>query len=162
MNDLVAEIERMQQMSGPDLQARYLELHGRPPRSKNRAWLVRRCCWTTQENALGGLRTAAKRRLSALMAEISLPRKDEHRVVTGELSHARRSGDLAPGSCVERIYRNERLILRAISDGYVVEGCATVDPSTVHRSLSAAAESVASQHVNGRVWWGLARRKKTS
>jgi len=163
MNEaLVVEIEKLQQMSGPELQARYLELHGRQPRAKNREWLLRRCCWRVQEAALGGLREVAKRHLSNLMEEISLPRLDEHRVVTGELPHARRSGDLAPGTCVERIYRNERLILRAVEGGYVVEDCAAVDPGIVHGSLSAAAAAVTSQHVSGRVWWGLARRKKTS
>jgi len=162
MTDLIIEIEKLQQMSGPELQARYLELHGRQPRAKNREWLLRRCCWKVQETALGGLRSVARRRLESLMSAIVLPRAEEQRMVTRELPRARRSGDLALGSSVERVYRGEQLILRAVEGGYVVEGCAAVDPGIVHRSLTAAAESVASQHVNGRVWWGLARRKKTS
>src|SRR5262245_63319586 len=122
MNDLVSEIERMQRMSGAELQARYVELHGREPRAKSRGWLLRRCCWRVQEAAFGGLRETARRRLDSLMQEIALPPSNEQRQVTAELPRARRPGELAPGTCVEREYRGERLILRAVPGGFVVEG----------------------------------------
>ena len=163
MNEsLVSEIEKLQKLSGPDLLVRFRELHGREPRSKNRAWLLRRCCWKVQEVAMGGLSIAAKRRLSSIASEISLPLEDEPRTVTGQLPGSRRNGELSLGSSIEREYRNERVTLRTVEGGYVVEGCSTVDPKIIHRSVSSAAGAVCLGHVNGRVWWGIAGRRKSS
>ena len=58
--ELIAELRAM---PVAELVVRYEELHGRPPRTKNRTWLWRRCAWKVQEQRFGGLSEVARRKL---------------------------------------------------------------------------------------------------
>ena len=63
IEDVIVEL---QAMAVPELVARYEALHGKPPRSKNRTWLWRRCAWREQANRYGGLSAIARKRICLL------------------------------------------------------------------------------------------------
>ncbi len=167
MNAIQAEIDRLDQLSVPDLVARYVEVYGKPPRAKNRRFLEKRIAFRVAEAATGGLSTTARARLDELMQaiEIDVPANGE-RTVTGSLHLRAKPGDLAIGGCVERAYKGEHLMLRREVQGFRVEGCTRVDAGTVFKSISAAAAACAEpvhgkpQHLNGRLFFGLSSRKQ--
>jgi hypothetical protein len=60
------EIERLDQMTTTELAERYAELHGRPTRTRHRAYLIRKIAWRLQATAEGGLSERARRRAAEL------------------------------------------------------------------------------------------------
>ena len=161
MSEMVDEIESLRALDRDALIARYRAETGREPRQKNAAWLVRRLAWRVQERRLGGLSAAARARLDELVAQIDL--RVEAPRSTGQLSRSpKRTDGLAVGTCVEREYRGERLLLRVEEGGFRVEGSSRIDPDVIHRSISAAAAAACGQHVNGNLWWRLVSRKRAS
>jgi hypothetical protein len=151
MTDITKEIERMQEMTTPELVERYEALWGKPPRVRNPAWLRKRCAWKIQEIKFGGLSTAAKKVLEELIAEIDFPLGDEERTVTGKLTKPRRPGDPAVGTTLTREWKGRELRLRVLEDGYELDG-------VVYPSLSAAAKAATGSKWNGPMFWGLTKR----
>ena len=67
MKSIAEEIGDLRLLDVAGLVERYEVLFGRPPRTKNRDHLWRRCAWKLQEQRFGGLSTAAKRRLDRML-----------------------------------------------------------------------------------------------
>lgn len=151
---MTAQVEQLRSMSVADLVPRYRELYGKDPRSKNRTWLWRRCAWKLQENAHGGLSSAAKRRLEELIAEIEIPPAKEDRTAATKIDR-RRPQDPAPGSTLVREYKGRELRLTVLDNGFELDG-------VVYSSLSAAAHAATGSRWNGRLFWKLTTRKPTS
>jgi hypothetical protein len=151
MTDVAKEIEHMQEMTTPELVARYEVLWGKTPRVRNPVWLRKRCAWKLQEIKFGGLSTAAKKVLEELIAEIDFPLGDEERTVTGKLAKRRRPGDPAVGTTLTREWKGRELRLRVLEDGYELDG-------VVHASLSAAARAATGSKWNGPLFWNLTKR----
>lgn len=149
MTDVLIEIDELRDMTTPALVARYTELYGRPPRSKNRTHLFKRCAWKVQERRYGGLSRVAKSRLEELMAEIDITGPQEQ-------SSQRRSkpGGVAPGTVLLREWRGTEVQATALpAGGFEHDG-------VTYRSLSAIAKVVTGSHWNGRLFFGLTERKR--
>ena len=151
---IAAEIAELRQMTIADLVERYEALHGRPPRSKNRSWLWRRCAWKLQEARFGGLSETAKRRLQELIGEIEIPAASQRTNARGTLCAPRRGASPAPGNVLVRQYKGREIRVTAVEGGFTYDG-------VVYKSLTAVARSVTGSAWNGRLFFGLSVRKKS-
>lgn len=157
MTTLDEDLTALRALGRDALILRYRAEVGREPRQKGRPWLVRRLAWRAQERRLGGLSTTAREKLDQLVAEIDLPTAAPK--AKGHVARpCTRADGPTNGTTIAREYKGERLLLRVEEGGFRVEGCARVDASVRHRSMSAAAAAVCGQHVSGRLWWQLVSR----
>jgi len=144
MPEVVAELQAMRV---PELVERYAEVFGKPPRCKQPTWLWRRIAAEIQMRRYGGLSKLAKRRLEELIAEIDLP------LGKGRASAMpSRRGANALGTEVVRVWKGREIRARRVEAGWECDG-------VVHRSLSAVAKHVTGSHWNGRLFFGLTRRR---
>ena len=151
--EIAKEIEALRELTIPDLVARYEELFGCRPRCRNREHLWRRCAWKIQEQRLGGLSRAAKAKLEELIGGIELPLTEKQRTVTGALKRLPKPGDPPVGAVLTRSWHGREVQVRVVDGGFEHDG-------VVHKTLSAAAQAITSSHWNGRLFFGLAERRK--
>ena len=151
--NVAQEIEKLRAMKVPDLVDRYTELFGKPPRVKNREHLWKRCAWKLQERKFGGLSKIAKRRLEELIAEIEIPSGNNGRTASGFVKKPRRVDDPAPGTTLTRVWHGREIRVLVREDGYECNG-------ELFRSLTAVARTVTGSKWNGRLFFGLTKRKK--
>lgn len=137
-------LEELLTLDVPALVARYIALHGRRPRTKNRVWLYRRCAWKEQEIRFGGLSTVARKRIEELQSELDLF------ALLGDRPAPKKPtpGDVPFGTRLERSWRGHRYVVIRTTNGWELEGA-------VHRSLSAAANAITGGHVSGPAFFGL-------
>ena len=148
---IAKEIAELRAMPVPELVERYRELFGKPPRVKHREWLWRRIAWKVQERRFGGLSDLARRRLDELIAELDLPLVDE-RTVRAKVNGRERPGEPPVGTTLVRRWRGIEVRTTRVEGGWECDG-------VVHRSLSAAAKAVTGTHWNGRLFFGVTKRK---
>ncbi len=147
------EIAALRAMQVPELVERYEALFGEPPRVKHRDWLWRRIAWKIQEQRFGGLSTVAKRKLDELIAELEIPLTREDRTARGRVGRPARSGDPPAGTTLSRTWHGQEIRTTAVVEGgWEYNG-------VVYRSLSAVAKAVTGAHWNGRLFFGLTKRK---
>ena len=151
MSEMVDEIESLRALDRDALIARYRAETGREPRQKNAAWLVRRLAWRVQERRMGGLSSTARGRLDELIAQIDL--KAEVPVVAkGGVSRAEKPGGPTVGTVLVREWRGRQIQVRVTDDGFECDGA-------IHKSLSAVAKAITGAHWNGKLFFGLTKRK---
>ena len=143
---IIEEIAELRAMAVGPLIERYEELHGRPPRSKNRDWLWRRCAWRLQEARLGGLSVAARARVDALVAEIDFP-FTPRQTIRGAVSSGGPQ-DPRVGATVFREWRGRDIRAMKTMAGWQHEG-------VTYRSLSAVVKAITGSHTSGPAWFGL-------
>ncbi len=153
MTPIAVEIEALRGMKVAQLVDRYAELFGKPPRVKNREHLWKRCAWKMQEIRFGGLSRKAKERLEELIAEINLPLGEKTRTVSGVLKKNRRPDDPVPGTVLTRQWKDREISVLVRDDGYECNG-------ELFRSLTAVARAITGSRWNGRLFFGLTKRKK--
>ena len=134
------------------LAARYEEVWGKPPRSKNRHYLWKRIAWKLQEQRYGGLSKVAQSRLEELIAEIDIPIEERARSVSGAPTRPRVAIDPVPGTTLVRMYRSAEVRVKVFEDGFEWEG-------RQYRSLSAVAKEVTGSHLNGVRFFHLDRKE---
>ena len=144
--EIAKEIEALREMPIPELVARYEELFGRPPRSKNREHVWKRCAWKLQEQRLGGLSRTAKERLEELIGEIDLPLTEKQRTVAGTLKRSRRPSDPPVGTTLVRSWHGQEIQVKVVEGGYEHDG-------VVHKTLTAAAMAITGSHWNGHLFF---------
>ena len=149
MKNIPQEIAALRAMAVPELVKRYEDVYGKPPRVKHRDWLWRRIAWKIQEQRFGGLSEVAKRRLDELIAELELPMGQ--RTVNGKIARSR-PGNPPRGTTLTRLWKGQEIRATAVEGGWEYNG-------VVHRSLSAVANAVTGSHWNGRLFFGLTKRK---
>ncbi len=156
---MLAEIDRLRQMSVSELQGVWLRLYGEPSRSRNRDYMWRRLAHRTQELAHGGLTDRAKGRIAALASNDFTRARTPAMAVditpaTPPPPRTTRDHRLpTPGTVITRRYRDRELRLLVLDDGFELDG-------TRYGSLSEAARAVTGQHWNGRLFWQLVQRKR--
>ena len=154
---ITAEIRELRAMPVPKLVNTYETVFGKPPRVKNREWLWKRVAWKIQEQRYGGLSKPAQARLEELIAEIQLPLGENRRTVTGALNGSERGVNhraTAPpvGTTLTREWHGQEVRVRVVEQGFEWDGA-------VYKSLSAVAKAVTGSHWNGRLFFGLTKRK---
>ena len=148
MKSVAEELVELRALDAHALAARYEELFGRPPRTRHRENLYRKCAYRVQELRLGGLSATAKRRIEKLAAEVELP-LDTPPVATASLKRG-----LTPGTVISREWHGRVVEVRVLDDGRIEYAGAP------HRSLSAIAKLVTGAHWNGPYFFGLKARKR--
>ena len=162
---MLAEINRLRQMSVAELRVRWRELYGEESRSRNKDFLWRRLAWRIQELQHGGLSDCAKKRLAEL-APTGFERAVTPRTPTpidAPLAEAppprpKTVRDLrlpSPGTVITRTWRGRDLRLLVLDDGFELDGVR-------YGSLSEAARAATGAHWNGRLFWALVERKRQS
>ncbi|MBK9129709.1 MAG: DUF2924 domain-containing protein [Phycisphaerales bacterium] len=153
---IVEEIAALQAMTAPALVERYQAAFGRPPRSKQPAWLRSRLAWRLQEQRLGGLSRVATRRLDELIAGIELPTEKTKATRTTRAPLRDDAADrLRVGTVLTREWHGREVRVTVLERGFDCEG-------VPYRSLSAVAKAITGSHWNGRLFFGLAPRRRKS
>ncbi len=147
---ITEEIAELRGMTVADLVVRYEQVFGKPPRAKHREWLWRRIAWRIQEQRFGGLSNVAKRRLDELIGELDVPLGE--RTVRGKMNVRAKPGDPAMGTSLVREWRGTEVTATRVEGGWECDG-------VVHRSLSAVAKAMTGSHWNGKLFFGLTKRK---
>lgn len=159
MHDIAAEIAALDKMTTADLAEFYAELHGRPCRTRHRAYLIRKIAWRIQANAEGDLSERARRKAAELADDADVrvmapktmicpPQVGESATVTMPAPTGRdRSTDPrlpAPGSAIVRYYkgRKHRVVYLMDGSGFEYEG-------ERYRTLTAVAKRITRSHING-------------
>ena len=145
------QIRDLQSMPTAQLADRYAELFGKPPRIRHKAFLVRRCVWRIQEIALGGLPERAKARLEELIAQIDTPLRDP---APQRSRAAQRSEARAPmvGTTLIRRWHDQEIRVEVRNDGFEWKGA-------LYGSLSAVAKAITGASWNGKLFFGLTKRR---
>ncbi|MFP4217200.1 MAG: DUF2924 domain-containing protein [Phycisphaerae bacterium] len=158
--DTETEIHALQQMTTGELADRYAELHGRPCRTRHKAYLIRKIAWRIQANAEGDLSERARRRAAKLAddAEVRVmapktlicpPQHGGSATVTrpAPTGIGKPSTDPRlppPGSALVREYkgRTHRVVVLEDGKGFEYEGGR-------YRTLTAVAKRITRTHING-------------
>jgi hypothetical protein len=151
---IAEEIAELRRLTVGDLVIRFEETFGKPPRVKHRDHLWRKIAWRIQEQRLGGLSGAARKRLDELIAGLDVPeltpRATRAKVPVRATSS---SGEPPVGTSLVRPWKGQEVIATRTDAGWECDG-------VVHRSLTAAAKAVTGTHWNGRLFFGLTKRKE--
>ncbi len=157
MPDLGTEIDALHRMTTGELADRYEALHGRPARTRHRAYLIRKIAWRIQANAEGDLTDRARRRAAELAddAEVRVmaprtlicpPQPGGGATVSRPLPNGEHNDSRlpSPGSAIVRQYKGRtiRVVVLADGEGFEHDG-------DRYRTLSAIAKKVTGSHING-------------
>ncbi len=148
-----AEIAELRGLPVAELVGRYQDVYEKPPRVKHREWLWKRIAWRLQEQRFGGLSGVAKKKLDELIAELDVPLVAE-RVEPKRPVH-RVNGEPQVGTTLVRTWRDREILATRTDQGWEHDG-------VVYRSLTAVAEAATGAHWNGRLFFGLTKRKERS
>ena len=148
------EIAELRRLPVADLVVRYEEAFGKPPRVKHREHLWRKVAWKIQEQRFGGLSGAARKKLDELIAGLDVPeltpRTTRAKVTVGASNS---SGEPPVGTVLVRQWNGQEVIVTRTDAGWECDG-------VVHGSLTAVAKAVTGTHWNGRLFFGLTKRKE--
>lgn len=151
---LVAHLAQIQALSTGQLRAEFQRLSGRPTGSWNRVWLRRKTSWLIQASQR---QTADGVELPTLVPEVRdqprSPRLDAP-IMVGTGRGVRDPRLPRAGTEIVRNYRGLRLTVRVLEGGYEWN-------DQTYSSLSAVAKAITGCHWNGRLFFGLTRRKRT-
>ncbi len=148
------EIAELRALDVPGLVERYEAVIGKPPRIRHKDWLWKRIAWKIQERRLGGLSNVAKARLEELIAEIELPLSEGAAKAKAPAKPRVDPKALLPGSVLTRVWHEQRIRVRVLEQGFEWD-------DQVFKSLSAVARAVTGAHWNGRLFFGLSKRKRS-
>jgi Protein of unknown function (DUF2924) len=156
--NMTKELAALRKLTMRELRSRYAEAFGEQTNANNKAWLLKRIAWRLQANAEGDLSERARRRAEELANDADLrlsPPKPkeaqpgEHTRVAS-IPAAAESRLPPPGTVITREYKGETLQVMVLTDGVEYEG-------ERYKSLSAVANAITGQHVNGRAFFGLTK-----
>jgi hypothetical protein len=156
---MIASIQRLQAMTVGELQREWLEVFGESSRSRHRDFLWKRLAWELQARVHGRLPQSALDRIDELNAEQRprfLPPRDAMAAIEKHAAPRRDHRLPAPGSVIVRRWRDRDLRLLVRDDGgFELAG-------QVYKSLTEAARAATGAAWNGRLFWGLSKRKRRS
>lgn len=155
------DLAALQEMTTDELRERYAEVFREEPRSRHKAYLIRKIAWRIQANAEGDLSERARRRAAELAVDAEVrttpPRtrsdSDEKIPRTSEKVAVSRDPRLpAPGTAITRKYKGRTLEVRVQRDGFEYEG-------ERYKTLSAVAKAITGSHCNGFRFFKLAEEQ---
>ena len=160
---VIAQIEQLRQGKTAALRSKYQEVFGEPSRSWNKEFLFRRIAWRLQARAEGDLNERARgraleladdadRRLRAPKGFSAQGTSNSGGPAVGPASR-RDTRWPVPGTVLTRQYSDRRIVVTVLEDGFEYEG-------QRYRSLSAIARQVTGTRWNGRLFFGIAERRR--
>jgi hypothetical protein len=149
------QIARLEPMTTAELRGKYQKLFGEVPRSRHKAYLIRRLAWRLQALVEGDLSERARRRAAELGCDADLRMSApaaSHRTEPSHQNSAARGKSCRhlppPGTVLARPYRGRTIEVTVLAQGFQYNG-------QVYRSLSAVAKAVTGKHWNGYHFFGL-------
>lgn len=153
------EVGRLNGLAVSQLRGEFERVWGEPTNSNNRAFLVKRILWRMQAAARGGLSEEARERARELARDADLrvrPPASVHAAYARAEGEREAAAELPPaGSRLVRMYRGRRISVEVLELGFVWEG-------REFASLTAVAQAVTGSAWNGRLFFGLTKRKAES
>jgi hypothetical protein len=162
---MLGRINQLRQMSVADLQAEWQRLYGAPARSNNRDHLFRRLAYRVQELAHCSLSDQARARLEELGQDAFDLAASRHQgahdtdpaapaTTEPKVTRIRDPRRVLPGTVLTHPYHGQEIRVVALDeDQFEYDG-------QVYSSLSAVARAVTGQKWNGRLFFGLTKRKR--
>jgi len=155
-HSVVEQVAALDKSPTDELIEEYRRLHDKAPRTRNRAWLIRKVAWAIQAEAFGGLSDKAKVRLEELIAQIGPPLGAADRTITTGRPRKPEPNGPPVGTTLTRVWHGQQVVVHVRDNGFEYDG-------VLYRSLTAVAERVTGSHWNGRLFFGLVdRRRKAS
>ena len=152
---ITAQIRDLQEMTVPELRARYTEVFGEETRSRHKQQLFRKIAWRIQELAEGGLSERAKTRAGEIANEADIRLRPPKGFFAGDAPRPERrlrdSRLPIPGSVIEREYKGHTVAVSVLDDGFEYDG-------QTYRSLSGIAREITGTNWNGMLFFGLTRK----
>ena len=138
--DLIAEqLEGLADLTIPELKNRWRQLHkSEPPKRLSRELLTRAIAYKMQEKAIGGLKTATKRRLAAMVAEYE--QRGKVRLPSKPFAK--------PGTRLVRQWHRKTHSVTVLDKGFEYDG-------EHYRSLSAIAREITGVRWSGPRFFGI-------
>ena len=158
--DVDREVWRLSRLTVSELRGEFEKVWGEPTSSNNRPYLVKRIAWRMQAAARGGLSESAREMARELARDADL-RVRPPRSVHAAYTRAEGEDDmpskemLRAGSRLVRVYRGRRIEVDVLERGFVWDG-------REFASLTAVAHAVTGSNWNGRLFFGLTKRKAES
>ena len=156
--DVGAVIESLKGFTLGALRERYQEVFGVATHSTHRQHLVRRIAWRLQANEHGDLSQRAEARALEIADDrdlrVTAPR-DFLTLVKFAPNFHRISADSrvpVPGMTLTRVYKDQKISVKILADGFEYDG-------QVFRSLSAVARAATGTNWNGLLFFGLGNKK---
>ncbi len=158
---MLGRINALRRMTVGELRIEWQKLYNEPSRSRNKQFLYRRLAWRIQELRHGGLSAHAQSRIDELApagftrAHAPQPPQDAPERVEMARTSQRDPRLPSPGTVVVKAYKGRELRVVVREDGVEYDGA-------MHASLTALAKHVTGcRSINGRLFWGLSKRKRT-
>lgn len=156
--------DRLAMLTIDELRLEYENVCGEMTTSRHRVHLIKRILWQMQANQHGGLTQKALKRAAQLADTSQLrltaprgtPLADNVQTVTRSLPLAittTTKNSLVPGTQVERMYKGQKIVVTIMENGVRYNG-------DLYRSLSAVAKTVTGTHWNGKLFFGLTKKKE--
>ncbi len=157
--------ERLAKLSIGELRLEYEKVFGELTTSRHREYLIKRILWQMQANLYGGLSEEALKRAKKLADPTQLrltapkakPISENAQTLTRTLPTAitAKQSELVPGTQLERIYKGQKIVATIMENGVRWNG-------ELYRSLSGVAKAVTGTHWNGKIFFGLSKKKGKS
>ena len=157
--------ERLTMLSIGELRLEYEKVCGELTTSRHAGHIIKRILWRMQANLYGGLSEESVKRAKELADPTQLrmtapkakPISDNAQTVTRTLpaTITANQSDLVPGTQLERMYKGQRIVATIMENGVRWNG-------DLYNSLSAVAKAVTGNHWNGKLFFGLTKKKGKS
>jgi hypothetical protein len=118
---------------------------------KHREHLWRKIAWRIQEQRLGGLSGAARKRLDELIADLEVPALAPR--TTRAQAPTNTNAEPSVGTTLVRQWHGREILATRTEAGWEHDG-------VVHGSLSALAREITGTRWNGKLFFGLVQRKE--
>ena len=157
--------QRLTQLSIGELRLEYEKVCGELTTSRHAKHIIKRILWQMQANLYGGLSEESLKRAKELADPTQLrmtapkakPISDNAQTVTRTLpaTITATQSELVAGTQLERMYRGQKIVATIVENGVRWNG-------ELYNSLSAVAKAVTGNHWNGRLFFGLTKKKGKS
>ncbi len=154
--------KRLEKLSIAELRLEYEKVFGEITTSRHARYIIKRILWQMQANLHGGLSEKALERASKLAdlnrLRMTSPRpkplSEDAQIISRTLPQTITSiqSDIAPGTQLERMYKGQRIVVTIMENGVRFNG-------ELYNSLSAVAREITGTRWNGKLFFGLKKRK---
>ncbi len=150
--DITGQIEALKTTGMAELLERYKQLFGDETASSgNRIFLIRQLAYRIQEQASGGLSTAAKDSIREMILAYDPINKTSIKTISGKTAAGRDARLPMPGSFIIKTYKGNRIEVKVLENGFEYQGA-------LYNNLSAVAKAITGAHWNGFIFFGVGQK----
>lgn len=153
LKQLGTELEALQTMGLRDLRARFEELFGVQPKSKNLPFLRKQIAYRIQERREGGLSPEARERLEEILPEALPEPRTPKSTVTDKIDGARDLRLPVPRTVLTRVYKGVEHLVEVQTQDFRYRG-------RTYTSLSTIAKEITGTSWNGFTFFRLGKERQ--